>query len=252
MGRAGAICDFSGKIGHFNDWAFRFKCHIAGLYEKSEEILEWAASQPGEITAMDITQHSNHQAAEISEGIYYLVTRHTHGEALELAKLVPRNNGAELWRKISRRYDPRTSVKRAALLNTIIQQKAVQIEDLGHTLDKWMAKAKTYEDRTNTKLPDGLRMTIIQNMCPETLMLHLELNSARLTTSEQMIAEIRANLESRQPQAMEVDSHEKHEGYEVDSFGQKGKGKGKGKGCLNCAGPHLARDCPQSQKGKGK
>merc|ERR1712074_243819 len=239
MGRAGAICDFSGKIGHFNDWAFRFKCHIGGIYERSEEIFERAASQPDEIRAMDITQHSNHQAAEISEVIYYLVTRHTNGEALELAKLVPRNNGAELWRKISRRYDPRTSVKRAALLNTIIQQKAVSIEELGHALDKWMAKTKTYEDRTNAKLPDDLRMTIIQNMCPETLRLHLELNSARLTTSEQMLAEIRANLESRQPQAMEVDSYEQHGGQDVDSFWQKGKGKGKGKekGCFNCGGP---------------
>merc|ERR1712074_147664 len=205
MGRAGAICDFSGKMEHFSVWTFRFKRHIAGLYEKSEEILEWAASQPGEITAMDITQHSNHQAAEISEVIYYLVTRHANGEALELAKLVPRNNGAELWRKMSRRYDPRTSVKRAALLNTIIQQKAVATEELGRTLDKWLARAKTYEDRTRAKLQDDLKMTIIQNMRPEALRIHLELNSARLTTSEQMIQEIRANLESRQPQAMEID-----------------------------------------------
>ena len=221
---------------------------------KSEEVLEWAASQPNEITTQDIGQHINHQAAEISEVIYYLVTRHTHGEALELAKLVQRNNGAELWRKLSRRYDPRTSVKRAALLNAIIQQKAVSIEELGHTLDKWLARAKTYEDRTNAKLQDDLKMTIIQNMCPETLRIHLELNSARLTTSEQMIQEIRANLESRQPQAMEVDSYEKHEEHDVDSFWQKGKGKGKGKekGRFNCGGPHLARDCPQATKGKGK
>ena len=62
-------------------------------------------------------------------------------------------------------------------------------------------------------------------MCPEALRLHLELNSARLATSEQTHAEIRASLESRQPQAMEVDSYEQQESYNVDSFGQKGKEK---------------------------
>ena len=154
--RAGKISDFDGKTENFSDWAFRFRCHISGLCDKAEEILEWAAAQPHEISLEEPKQHSNPAAGEISEVIYYLVTRHAYGEALGVAKIVPRNNGAELWRKISRRYDPRTSVKRAALLNTIIQQKAVPIEELGHTLDKWMAKTKTHEDRTNTKLPDDL------------------------------------------------------------------------------------------------
>ena len=131
--RAGKISDFDGKTENFSDWALRFRCHISGLYEKSEDILEWAAAQSNEISTEDLRQHNNPQAGEISEVIYYLVTRHTYGEALELAKLVPRNNGAELWLKISRRYDTKTSVKREALLNTTIQQKAVQIGDLGHT-----------------------------------------------------------------------------------------------------------------------
>ena len=94
--------------------------------------------------------------------------------------------------------------------------------------------SKTYEDCTNTKMPEDLRMTIIQNMRPGALRLHLELNSARLTTSEQTMADIRANLESRQPQAMEVDSYEQQEGHDVDPFWQnvKGKGRRKGEGVL--------------------
>ena len=139
---------------------------------------------------------SNAEAQEISEVVYYLITRHTFGEALEVAKLVQRRNGAELWRKLGKRYDPRTSVKRAALLNTLTQQKSVSIDELSHTLDKWLARAKTYEGRTNVKLQGDLKMTIIQNMCPDALRLHLEINSSRLTTSDQMLAEIRANLDS--------------------------------------------------------
>ena len=100
------------------------------------------------------------------------------------------------------------------------------------------------------KLQDDLEMAIIQNMCPGALRLHLELNSSRLTTRDQMLAEIRANLESRQPQAMEIDSYEQPQSHDVDAFAHKGKGKTKN--CFSCGGPHLARDCPETQKGKGK
>merc|ERR1712074_88359 len=107
-------------------------------------------------------------------------------------------------------------------------------EELGRAVDKWCARVKLCEDRTNTQLQDDLRMTIIQNMCPETLRLHSELNSARLQTSGQMRAEIRANLESRSPQPMDISNYENQEDWNVDAFGQKGKGKGKG--CYNCGG----------------
>ena len=248
--RAGVVTDWDGKRESWADWSFRFRCHVNGIYEGADEIMEWAAGQNNEIGLTDLAQHPNKDARDISEVIYYLVTRHTSGEAMEIAKMAPRNNGAELWRQVSKRYDPRTSVKRAALLNSIIQHKAVSIEELGHAIDKWCAKVKLYEDRTNTQLQDDLKMTIIQNMCPEALRLHLELNSARLQTSGQMRAEIRANLESRSPMPMEIDNYEKHEDWSVDAFGQKGKGKGKG--CYNCGGQHFARECPHTQKGKGK
>ena len=248
--KAGKVVDFDGRQESRQEWVFKFKRHVDGLHAGAEEFMEWAATQQEEIEMSDLKNHRNPEAQEISGVIYYLITRHTSGEALEVAKMSPRKNGAELWRKICKRYDPRTSIKRAALLNDIIQQKAVQIEELGHELDKWCAKVKLYESRTNGQLQDDLKMTIIQNMCPQSLRLHLELNSARIKTSEQMRNEIRAHLEARQPQPMQLDSHEYSEDHCVDSFGQKGKGKGKG--CFNCGGPHLARECVSKGKGKSK
>ena len=204
--KAGKVSDFDGRQDNWADWAFRSKSHVDGIHNGAEDFMEWAATQSEEIKKDDLKHHNNAEAQEISEVMYYLITRHTFGEALEVAKLVQRRNGAELWRKLSKRYDPRTSVKRAALLNTLTQQKSVSIDELSHTLDKWLARAKTYEDRANVKLQGDLKMTITQNMCPDALRLHLELNSSRLPTSDQMLAELRATLESRQPQAMEVDS----------------------------------------------
>ena len=212
--------------------------------------MAWAVTSGAETCKDDLACRENPGAQEVSEVIYYLVARHAHGEALELAKLVPRDNGAELWWGICKRCDPRRPVKRAALLSNVIQQKAVTIEELGRALDKWCAKVKLCEGRTNTQPQDDLQMTIAQNTCPETLRRYPELNSAWLIASEQMEAEIRAHLESRKPQPMDIDDYEKCGRDDIDAMGQKGKGMGKG--CYRCGGHHFARECPQSQKGKGK
>ena len=115
-------------------------------------------------------------------------------------------------------------------------------------MEKWGSMVKLYEERSTTKLPDDLKITIIQNMCPDNLRMHLELNSARLKNSTQVKTEIRAHLEARQPTPMDVDSWETYtptyEDHDVHAFNTKGKGKGKGKGCHNCGGPHFARECP--------
>ena len=144
--KAGKVNDFDGRQDSWADWAFRFKCHVDGIHSGAEEFMEWAATQADEVKKEDLKQHHNSEAEEISEVMYYLITRHTNGEALEVAKLAPRNNGAELWRKLSKRYGPRTSVKRAALLSALTQQKSVSMDELSHTLDKWLAKAKVCED----------------------------------------------------------------------------------------------------------
>ena len=57
---------------------------------KTEDAPAWAAAQYSEITLVDLKRHSNPEASEISEAIYYLVITHTHGEALEMAKQVRR------------------------------------------------------------------------------------------------------------------------------------------------------------------
>ena len=111
--KAGKVSDFDGRQDNWADWAFRFKCHVEGIYSGAEDVMEWAAAQNDEIRKDNLMRHNNEDAHDISEVMYYLITRHTNGEALEVAKLVPKNNGAELWRKLSKRYDPRTSVKRA-------------------------------------------------------------------------------------------------------------------------------------------
>ena len=131
--KAGKVTDFDGRQDNWHDWAPRPKCHVDGIHAGAEELAEWAAARNHETHLDDLEHHNNPEAQETSGEIYYPTTWRAYGEALEDAMLMPRNNGAELWRKVSKRHDPRASAKRAALLNTIIQHKALSVEELGHT-----------------------------------------------------------------------------------------------------------------------
>ena len=117
--KAGKVSDFSGKPEEWSDWAFRFKSHVKAIQPGPEDVMEWAAKKMAEIELDDVKAYRA-DAEEISEVMYFLITRHTYGEALEIAKTVPGTNGAEMWRRICRRYDPGTSIRKAALLNSII------------------------------------------------------------------------------------------------------------------------------------
>ena len=101
--KAGKVSDFDGRQDSWGDWAFRSKCHVDGIHAGAEEFMEWAAASSDEIKKDDLGFRNNPEAQEISEVIYYLTARHTFREALDVAKLVQRNNGAELWRKTSKR-----------------------------------------------------------------------------------------------------------------------------------------------------
>ena len=88
--KAGKVVDFDGRQENWQEWVFKFKCHVDGLHAGAEEFMEWAATQQEEIEMSDLKNHRNSEAQEISEVIYYLITRHTSGEALEVAKMSPR------------------------------------------------------------------------------------------------------------------------------------------------------------------
>ena len=78
--KAGKVSDFSGKPEEWSDWAFRFKCHVKAIQPGSEDVMEWAAKKMAEIELDDIKAYRA-DAEEMSEVMYFLITRLTYGEA---------------------------------------------------------------------------------------------------------------------------------------------------------------------------
>ena len=69
--RAARITDFDDKRKGWDVWAPRPRCHINGIYEGAEDLLEWAAAQNDEAKMEDLELHINREAREIREATYY-------------------------------------------------------------------------------------------------------------------------------------------------------------------------------------
>ena len=176
------------------------------------------------------------------------------GEALTLVINTRDDDGLEAWRRITKRFDPVGPGRKRASLNKILSPGASKIHELMLHLETWKDHVQKYESRNKSKLQDDIKASVITEMCPPTLKDHIYLNSSRLSTYAEVLAEITAFAENksaaRDSDAMDV-------GYLGGKGGGKGGGgKGGGKSdrvCYNFGKKgHMAKECYSAPSGKGK
>ena len=127
----------------------------------------------------------------------------------------------------------------------LLQPGAFDPTALNSAIARWEGKVRIYERRSNAKLPDDIKSSILTEMTKGPLKEHLILNAAKLKSYEGVREEIQCYLENRH-------------NADVDAFtkGKGGKGSGKGnKGtdkdvCKNCGKTgHWACDCRGREEG---
>ena len=211
-GRIDKLCEFSGKEDDFADWSFKVKCHLSLMDEGSVAALEWAEGCMDEITLGTVRAKTVEKVAsmeELGKTLFRVVGTKVKGEALDIAKSVERDSGFELWRRLVRRYDPRTTGQRVVLLSDIIRTQELQTSELLRGIDKWSELVRKYETTSGETLGDSVKMTVLQNMCPKEVRTHLQLNARRLLCAqdvrEEVLAYVNAQQTSVDPKPMEVD-----------------------------------------------
>ena len=123
----------------------------------------------------------------------------------------------------------------SALLKKVLHPSQCSLDKLREGLESWENLKRKYEDRSKKPLEDDICRSCPQQMCPNKLQDHLDLQASRLTTYDQVKAEVLAYLENVETRKeaksgavpMDVDSLAKGKGKGKHD---KGKGKGKSKG----------------------
>ena len=138
-------------------------------------------------------------------------------------------------RRLLCKYDPQSPQANSALLKNVLHPSQCSLIKLREGLESWENLERKYEDRRKKPLVDDICRSCLQQMCPNKLQDHLDVQAPRLTSYDQVKAEALAYLENVETRTeaksgavfMDLDSLAKGKGKGKHD---KGKGKGKSKG----------------------
>ena len=258
---------FSGSSGTWDSWYYKFKTWIESCHKNAIQIIQKLESTVDvAITERSLEDDYPDGAELVSAQARQALISLTEGEALEIVKNTSRGThfGLEALRRLLSKYDPQNPQANSALLKKVLHPQQCSLDKLREGLESWENLKRKYEERRKKQLEDDICRSCLQQMCPNKLQDHLDLQASRLTDYDSMKHEILAyieNVETRKEAKtgsapMDVDSLAKSKGKGKDSKGKGkdgwSKGKGKGKKGKGKGGKDKGKGSwNQNQNGKG-
>ena len=246
----------------WRDWAFQFKSATKTANEAAYRLIETAEKEEKEID--DVLSLSEAERS-LSAGISNILGTLVKGEHLQMLH-TSGYSGLEVWRKLSKRYSPTTSMRSMQLMMAAINPgKAKGLEEVATHIDRWEAKVLALSRDFNELLSEKMRAAILISMLPPDLQQALIQQADKIdykNTSDRVATIVEAKLALKNPDTMECDAVHRSNGHteaweeegseacDVDAVNSKG-----GLFCYRCGGQgHIAAKCatPAPAKGKGK
>ena len=213
---------FTGASGTWDSWWYKFKTWVESCHKNAVKIVAQVESQcDKEITESSLEVDFDDGAELVSAQARQALISLTEGEALEIVKNTSRGShfGIEAMRRLLCKYDPQNPQANSALLKKVLHPSQCSLDKLREGLESWENLKRKYEDRRKKPLEDDICRSCLQQMCPNKLQDHLDLQASRLTSYDQVKAEVLAYLEN-------VETRKEAK----SGKGKKGQDKGKGKG----------------------
>ena len=108
-----------------------------------------------------------------------------------------RKNPLEAWRRLQKRYDPRTGRRKRNLLRTTMSLGMCSLLELQAVIERWESYVSRYEKKLKEKVDDEIKLAGLEALVLEELQKHLTLNSNRLRTFEDVRREIVTFVEAK-------------------------------------------------------
>jgi hypothetical protein len=210
----------------WGDWSFKYTNFLASAHADARALLEWAAASEAAIEDFDEIQGTD--CIELSGQIYASLAQLVEGEALGIVRNTSQGNGAEAWRRLSKRFDPQTVSRKRGAMAQILMPGSFKYSELSSAIERWEEKVRIYEGRSKGQVQDDVRCGVVIEMCPDKLKEHLYMSSSKLSSYVEIKREIVTFLETQHVKSeikdtsgpMDIGSV-----FEGKSKGNKGKGK---------------------------
>ena len=200
---------FNGASGTWDSWWYKFKTWVESCHKNAVKIVAQVESQcDKEITESSLEVDFDEGAELVSAQARQALISLTEGEALEIVKNTSRGShfGLEAMRRLLCKYDPQNPQANSALLKKVLHPSQCSLDKLREGLESWENLKRKYEDRRKKPLEDDICRSCLQQMCPNKLQDHLDLQASRLTSYDQVKAEVLAYLECRDQERSKVRS----------------------------------------------
>ena len=261
------------KNSGFESWQFKLMTATSSQSQKAFMVLEKGKENLDSPVADDWVQ-GDKPLEDANREMYAVLTEKTDGEAFDIVRGVPLQNGAEAWRRLLVRFDARTIGKEMLLARRVVNPPKIKnLRETAAQLERWEEQVRKLKTQYSCDIPSGLQKAIVIEMLPASVM---EGVMARLDKSNQDFHEVKAMIlnyvETRMDfggsMPMQVDHLEwvdewhdqdissapaagDQEHCDLNAMYGKGKAKGKGKypfpGLCNHCGEwgHKAAACPK-------
>ena len=255
MDRAGKVAESLSKHtdvfknSGFEGWQFKMLTAARAISQKAHDVMEYPRSNL-DTEVPDDAFTFDPEKKDLNQQLYYVLTEKTEGEAFDLVRGVPLQNGAEAWRRLLVRFDARTIGKEMLLARRVVNPPKIKNHrDTAAHIEKWQECGRKLEQEYGCKVEPGLQKAILIEMLPATLM---EGVMARLDASQTfddvkrlILNYVETRIDFGGVALMDVGNldfydqwndhhHEERGEYENEEvymmhYGGKAKGKGKGK-----------------------
>jgi len=185
-----------------------------------------------------------------------------------ILKSVAGFHGFEAWRRLHRKYSPRTLARRLRLLMAVVNPGKVKNPSeiqAGLTLWEEKEKVKQRESQFSERLSDQMRMAILTSAMPNNVQDHIFSQASTKEPTYDVTKELILLYASRRaetyggPTAMDVGNmQDEYEDWQWNEYGYEEHDESDVNGisdaiCYNCGGKsHVAPNCPSNSKGMGK
>ena len=118
-------------------------------------------------------------ADTLIDQLYAALASLLDGEALDILMTAVERQGFEAWRKVSKRFDPKTKGRTRNKLLTFVSPGQCTFVDLSSSIERWEEKVRRHEERTKKPWDEDFRVASLTSMRPKVLMDHIGMNQSR-------------------------------------------------------------------------